>query len=309
MLRLFSSLVFLAAVVAQASAADFNLPYELYSDGDKCTLSNYVGTGTLTSLSAMDMESESGAFFCETDVLDPPPPEFPDPITIYTRIQVRCDGGTTGDHVTVSFWNCTTADCSECAPYTGTEPLVTGTTAGSFLTAKNAPLYECFYGWPAPSMDITVMVPVPGYMTFDETMGATLAQGEEFFNMLITNSCMADMSHADGGHGECAEMEQMHEAENVCVEVNGCTGCEDVDFGDDCAANKQEHCAEISCCPACEKEIRAAFGCEHGAECGDDLGTCEDGGMGDSTSSGAVASMAFTTFAAFFCVVGLHVID
>ena len=98
----------------------------------------------------------------------------------------------------------------------------------------------------------------------------------------------------DHEHGECAEMEQMHEAENACVEANGCTGCEDVDFGDDCAANKKEHCAEIKCCPACETEIRAMFGCEHGNECGEDLGICDDG-MGGTTSSGAVASMGFYT--------------
>ena len=129
------------------------------------------------------------------------------------------------------------------------------------------------------------------------------ADGYEIFTISVTEDDDDGHGHDDEddghGHGECAEMEQMHEAENACVEANGCSDCEDVDFGDDCAANKQEHCAEISCCPACEKEIRAAFGCEHGAECGDDLGTCEDGGKGDPTSSGTKTSMAFCTFAAF----------
>ena len=126
------------------------------------------------------------------------------------------------------------------------------------------------------------------------------AEGYEIFTISVTedDDGHEDDGHADDGHGhgECAEMEQMHAAENACVEANGCTGCQDVDFGDDCAANQQEHCAEIKCCPACEEEIRAMFGCEHGAECGDDLGTCEDA----PTSSVGIASMAFGTFAALF---------
>ena len=128
------------------------------------------------------------------------------------------------------------------------------------------------------------------------------ADGYEIFTISVTEDGDGhghDDEDDGHGHGECAEMEQMHEAENACVEANGCSGCEDVDFGDDCAANKQEHCAEISCCPACEEEIRAAFGCEHGAECGDDLGTCEDGGEGGPTSSGTKTSMALCSFAAF----------
>ena len=131
------------------------------------------------------------------------------------------------------------------------------------------------------------------------------ADGYEIFTISVTmddGHDDEDNGHGHGdedGHSDCPEMGQMHEAMNACVEANGCTGCEDVDFGDDCAANKEGHCAEIECCPVCEEEIRAGYGCEHGDKCGDDLGTCEDGGMGGPTSSGTVASMVFCTFAAF----------
>ena len=134
------------------------------------------------------------------------------------------------------------------------------------------------------------------------------AGGYEMLSITVT---IPDDGKTDdmGNTVACTEMEQMHEAENACIEAHGCTDCEDVDFGDDCAANKKEHCAEIKCCPACETEIRAMFGCEHGNECGDDLGTCEeeeDGhGMGDTASSGAVASMTFRTVGALLGVSAL----
>jgi hypothetical protein len=56
-------------------------------------------------------------------------------------------------------------------------------------------------------------------------------------------------------------------AESTCKTTNACTTCSDFDFGDDCASNEREHCAEIECCPSCEAEITAMFGCEHGTSC------------------------------------------
>jgi hypothetical protein len=60
-------------------------------------------------------------------------------------------------------------------------------------------------------------------------------------------------------------------AEIACKDANTCSVCEDVNFGDDCYSNTQEHCAEIDCCSACEAEIRAMWACEHGTICGDEL--------------------------------------
>ena len=62
-------------------------------------------------------------------------------------------------------------------------------------------------------------------------------------------------------------------AETTCKSDNACTECSDFNFGDDCASNQREHCAEIECCPTCETEIRSMFACEHGATCGEGL-TC-----------------------------------
>ena len=85
---------------------------------------------------------------------------------------------------------------------------------------------------------------------------------------------------------------ETEEAEVSCKQSNGCEACTDFHFGDDCAANGEEHCAEISCCPACESEIRAMFACEHGQACGTEL-TCgvaceEDTCPYDTTDDGMV---------------------
>ena len=92
--------------------------------------------------------------------------------------------------------------------------------------------------------------------------------------------------------GERACDAETEEAEVSCKQSNGCEACTDFHFGDDCAANGQEHCAEISCCPACESEIRAMFACEHGEACGTEL-TCgvaceEDTCPYDTTDDGMV---------------------
>ena len=126
--------------------------------------------------------------FCETDVLDPFPPEFPDPITVYTKIELDCSQGVLAadDAVGVKFWECSTSDCSECSE----EPIVEGTTSVGNFTAARDNLTECFYGWPSFPLD-GGDIPVIGYQTFDETMGATQSQDEEFFNVLIENSCLS----------------------------------------------------------------------------------------------------------------------
>jgi hypothetical protein len=185
MFCLFSVLVLLTGVARAAANFQGNLPYELYSDGDGCTESNFVGTGSIISLTVMD---EAGTF-CETDVLDPSPPEFPDSQTVYTKILLGGCDGETGD-VDVTFWQCTTGDCSRCIP-----SLKGTTTVGNF-TATRDNLSECFYGWPSFPSD-GGMAPVIGYQTFDESMGATDAQDEEFFDLLIANSCMAGMVNTD----------------------------------------------------------------------------------------------------------------
>ena len=65
-------------------------------------------------------------------------------------------------------------------------------------------------------------------------------------------------------------------AESSCKDTNGCVGCSDFNFGDDCDSNTREHCAEIECCPVCEAEIRAMFACEHGTSCGEEFTCCGD---------------------------------
>ena len=188
--RLCSALVVLTGAARASANFQGNLPYELYSDGDGCTESNFVGTGTILSLTVMD---EATGTFCETDILDPAPPEFPDSSTVYTKILVGgCDGETGA--VDVRFWECATSDCSECTP------LVRGTTTGSNFTAARDNLTECFYGWPSASVSSDGgLTPVIGYQIFERGMGATQSQDEEFFDLLISNSCMAGMASPTTG--------------------------------------------------------------------------------------------------------------
>ena len=173
-----------------AKSFEGKLPYQLYSNGDGCVESNFVGTGSILSLKAMDEPNT----FCETDVLDPFPPEFPDSMTIYTKIELDCAGGmlAADDAVSVKFWDCSTSDCSECTPV----PTVTGTTNVGNFTATRDNLSECFYGWPSVPLD-GGPIPVIGYQTFDESMGATAAEDEDFFDVLIEGSCLS--GDDDGG--------------------------------------------------------------------------------------------------------------
>lgn len=186
------------AAVARAAESSFEgkLPYQLYSNGDGCVESNFVGTGSILSLNPMDEPNT----FCETDVLDPFPPEFPDAMTIYTKIELDCDPGSLAggqlaadDAVGVKFWDCTTSDCSECTPVR----VAAGTTNVGNFTATRDNLSECFYGWPAVPLD-GGPIPVIGYQTFDKSMGATAAEDEDFFNVLIEHSCLAgDVDEGD----------------------------------------------------------------------------------------------------------------
>jgi hypothetical protein len=75
-------------------------------------------------------------------------------------------------------------------------------------------------------------------------------------------------------------------AETTCKSDNACTECSDFNFGDDCASNKREHCAEIECCPTCEGEIRSMFACEHGATCGEEL-SCDASAPPSDSASGS----------------------
>ena len=183
--RLFSFLALLSGAARAATNFQGNLPYELYSDGDGCVEPNFVGTGSIKALTVMD---EAGTF-CETDVLDPAPPLFPDAMTVYTKVLVEGCDSDTGD-VDVRFWQCTTSDCSKCIPF------LKGTTTMKNFTATRDNLSDCFYGWPSFPSD-GGMTPVIGYQTFDASMGATQSEDEEFFDLLIKNSCIAGM--ADGG--------------------------------------------------------------------------------------------------------------
>jgi hypothetical protein len=80
----------------------------------------------------------------------------------------------------------------------------------------------------------------------------------------------------DGGGegGACEDFDMAAAAETTCKDTNSCSTCHDFNFGDDCASNSREHCAEIDCCAVCETEIRAMWACEHGSVCGGGL-TCE----------------------------------
>ena len=114
-------------------------------------------------------------------------------------------------------------------------------------------------------------------------------QGKIAFDYLCAagNAPVGDEDDAD-----TVKCDDKADTESACVEANECTNCQDFDFGDDCDANKKEHCEEIKCCAACEEEIRAMFGCEHGAVCGEDLGTCDNEDAGDTTSSACSVSIA-----------------
>ena len=176
----------IVVVRSEESSGTFEgkLPYLLYSTGDGCVESNFVGTGSILSLVTMEEPNT----FCETDVLGAFPPDFLDPMTVYTKIELDCSQGVLAadDAVGVKFWECSTNDCSECSE----EPIVEGTTNVGNFTAARDNLSECFYGWPSFPPD-GGPIPVIGYQTFDETMGATQSQDEEFFNVLIENSCLS----------------------------------------------------------------------------------------------------------------------
>eukprot|EP01051_Picozoa_sp_SAG22_P015822 SAG22_NODE_2129_length_2969_cov_6.022997_1_plen_679_part_10 len=76
---------------------------------------------------------------------------------------------------------------------------------------------------------------------------------------------------------ECPDFDAAAQAESDCKTGNGCTECSDFNFGDNCDSNKDEHCAEIDCCPACEAEIQAMWTCEHGPVCGNELACGQSG--------------------------------
>ena len=83
--------------------------------------------------------------------------------------------------------------------------------------------------------------------------------------------CTGSCSGSEPAPATCDEATRT--AESGCKDTNGCVGCSDFNFGDDCDSNTREHCAEIECCAVCEAEIRAMFACEHGASCGAEF-TC-----------------------------------
>ena len=84
------------------------------------------------------------------------------------------------DDVAVRFWECTTSDCSKCIPF------LTGMPTMRNFTAARDNLTECFYGWPSYPSD-GGLTPIIGYQSFDEGMGATQSQDQEFFDLLIGN--------------------------------------------------------------------------------------------------------------------------
>ena len=108
--------------------------------------------------------------------------------------------------------------------------------------------------------------PVPGGRVWAEPPGPVPTPGRDL-----------PRKGGRGGHdGEelsCGCDDATMTAESTCKSDNACTECSDFNFGDDCASNQREHCAEIECCPTCETEIRSMFACEHGATCGEGL-TC-----------------------------------
>lgn len=180
-----------------ASSFEGNLPYNLFSDapvnGDGCVESNFVGTGSILSLVPMAEPNT----FCEGDIVDPPPPGWPLNKTLYTKIELSCatDGS---EDVGVKFYDCEgNSDCSRCTPF----HIAAGTTNLGNFTAARANLNECFYGWPSIPLDPNAMLPVIGYQSFDETMGATQVNDDVFYDVLFDHSCMASMivGDADGG--------------------------------------------------------------------------------------------------------------
>jgi len=71
-----------------------------------------------------------------------------------------------------------------------------------------------------------------------------------------------------GAQESCPDPGAAAAAEATCKSINNCE-CTDNNFGDDCASNNDEHCAEIECCASCTDEIQAMWLCEHGTTCGD----------------------------------------
>ena len=76
--------------------------------------------------------------------------------------------------------------------------------------------------------------------------------------------CSADAGaqEEDSSSSTCADFATLSAAEESCTTANNCNGLTDPNFGSDCVGNREEHCAEIAACKACEAEIRAMFDCE-----------------------------------------------
>merc|ERR1712127_188269 len=95
------------------------------------------------------------------------------------------------------------------------------------------------------------------------------------------DTCPEERPPCDVEYDKCADYDTLSAAEEACRVTHECGELEDVNFGPDCAGNKEEHCTEIKACSECEEEIREMFDCEHGEKCGEGLGTCEDDHDGD----------------------------
>jgi len=103
----------------------------------------------------------------------------------------------------------------------------------------------------------------------------SMVNSDPALNKFIFSKSDATSNSNISNSSVCADFDQLLGIENTCTTTsNGCTDCHDQNFGSDCQGNRQEHCAEIKCCPQCENEIRAMFVCEHGIKCGEDLGSC-----------------------------------
>ena len=76
------------------------------------------------------------------------------------------------------------------------------------------------------------------------------------------DTCPEERPECDVEYDQCADFDTLEAAEKACTEEHECGELEDVNFGPDCAGNKEEHCAEIKACSECEEEIRAMFDCE-----------------------------------------------
>ena len=216
-----------SAESSESAATSFEgaLSYHMYSNGDGwCVESNFVGTGTILSLIPMEQSNT----FCETDIRDLTPLGFSSTLSFdptVNKIHLSCSP--INDIVHFEFISCLDTDCNACASSRAAK----GTTKLRNFAEKNNNVSDCLYGWPSVPLDgenNTVVRGgniVIGYRAFDDAMDAPAqeelttsekeliaklglqwspraSQVETFFNVLIKNSCLAEIDYSSEGGDE-----------------------------------------------------------------------------------------------------------